>query len=44
MRDVICKPPAAYTCFAMSPNRNVLLAGLENGSMIAFGSNYSLLC
>lgn len=40
--EIACKPPAPYTCFAISPNRRILLAGLENGSVIAFGSNYSL--
>lgn len=41
-KEIACKPPAPYTCFAISSNRHVLLAGLENGSVIAFGSNYSL--
>lgn len=37
IREIECKPPCAYTCFTVSPDEQVLLAGLEDGSLIAFG-------
>lgn len=37
IQEIECKPPCAYTCFTVSPDEQVLLAGLEDGSLIAFG-------
>ena len=37
VKEIDCKPPSPYTCFAVSPDEQLLLAGLGDGSLVAFG-------
>ena len=37
LKEIDCKPPSPYTCFTVSPDEQLLLAGLGDGSLVAFG-------
>ena len=37
LKEIDCKPPSPYTCFTVSPDEQLLLAGLGDGSLLAFG-------
>ena len=37
IQRIECKPPVPYSTFCISDDEKLLIAGLEDGSMIGFG-------